>query len=84
VLRYQGKVSTDHAVQIDPNKNVFLGHQAALATGATNGFVSIPGCAGTPTGAPTLKTGLVPLVVDTTDVKLYAYIGGAWKGVALS
>lgn len=52
---------------------------AALATNATTGFPQIPGCAGTPTGVPAnITTGLVPLVVDTTNNKLYAYYGAAW------
>jgi len=51
---------------------------AAVATTATDGFLYIPGCAGTPTGTPTAKTGRVPLVVDTTNNKLYFYSGGAW------
>jgi len=32
--------------------------------------------AGTPTGVPTTKTGLVPLVYDTTNKKLNVYNGG--------
>jgi hypothetical protein len=56
-----------------------LGQQAALATNATKGFAYIRGCAGTPTGAPTAYTGMVPLCVDTTNHKLYFYSGGAWR-----
>jgi hypothetical protein len=51
---------------------------AAVATTATDGFLYIPGCAGTPTGTPTSQTGRVPLVVDTTNNKLYFYSGGSW------
>ena len=51
---------------------------AAVATTATDGFLYIPGCAGTPTGTPTAQTGRVPLVVDTTNNKLYFYSGGSW------
>lgn len=59
--------------------NVELGLSgAALATNATHGFASIPSCAGTPTGAPTSTTGAVPLVVDSTNNKLYGYYGAAW------
>jgi hypothetical protein len=68
---------------IDPNGNHFMG-TAAIATNATDGFTSIASCAGAPTGVPTLKTGLVPLVIDSTNSKLYAYIGGAWKAVTLA
>lgn len=57
---------------------------AAIATNATNGFLYIPSCAGTPTGAPTSYTGRVPLVMDTTNSKLYSYISGSWKSVTLA
>lgn len=63
---------------IDANGNWFMG-RAALATTATNGFLNIPTCAGTPTGTPTLKTGLVPMVYDTTNNIMYIYNGGGWK-----
>jgi hypothetical protein len=51
----------------------------ALATNATNGFLYVPACAGTPTGTPTSNTGTAPIVVDTTNNKLYFYSGGAWR-----
>lgn len=51
---------------------------AALATNATDGFLYVPSCAGTPTGVPTTQTGTVPLVYDTTNEILYAYVNGAW------
>jgi hypothetical protein len=50
-----------------------------LATNATNGFLYVPTCAGTPTGTPTAITGLVPIVVDTTNNRWYFYSGGAWR-----
>lgn len=52
---------------------------AALATDATDGFLYIPTCAGTPTGTPTTKTGTAPIVWDSTNNKLYVYDGG-WIG----
>jgi hypothetical protein len=52
---------------------------AALATNATNGFLYVPTCAGTPTGTPTTQTGTAPIVVDTTNNKLYFYSGGQWR-----
>jgi len=52
---------------------------AAIATTATGGFVYIPSCAGTPTGVPTGFSGRIPLVVDSTNNKLYFYSGGAWR-----
>lgn len=50
----------------------------ALATTATDGFVYIPTCAGTPTGVPTASTGTVAVVYDTTNNIIYVY-NGAWK-----
>jgi hypothetical protein len=52
---------------------------AALATTATDGFLYVPTCAGTPTGTPTTQTGTAPIVINTTNNKLYFYSGGAWR-----
>jgi hypothetical protein len=52
---------------------------AAIATNASNGFIYVPTCAGTPTGTPTTHTGTAPIVVDTTNHKLYFYSGGSWR-----
>lgn len=58
-------------------------NDAALATNATVGFVMIPSCAGTPSGTPAdIPTGQIPMVWDSTNLKLYAYTGGAWKASA--
>jgi len=65
-------------IRKDANHNQILGVEAALVTTATNGFTYIPTCAGTPTGTPTAITGKVPIVADTTNNKLYVYLGGAW------
>lgn len=67
-------------MRIDSNGNVSIG-TAAISTSATDGFLYIPTCAGTPTGTPTTKTGLAPMVVDSTNNKLYVYIGGAWRAM---
>lgn len=52
--------------------------KAALATNATDGFLYIPTCAGTPTGTPTTQTGTVPMIFDTTNDILYIY-RATWK-----
>lgn len=57
---------------------------AALATTATQGFLRIPHCAGTPTGTPAIADNYTAIVFDTTDSKLYAYVGGAWKAATFS
>lgn len=65
-------------LRLDQAGNVVCGN-AALATNATNGFFYVAACAGTPTGAPTAVTGRVPIVVDSTNNKLYFYTNGAWR-----
>lgn len=71
------------AMRCDGKGNVSIG-TAALSTSATDGYLYIPTCAGTPSGTPTAKTGLAPLVYDSTNNKLYAHNGGAWKSVTLT
>jgi len=63
---------------IDALGSFVLG-SAAVATNATDGFLYVAACAGTPTGAPTAKTGRIPIVVDSTNHKLYFYSGGSWR-----
>ena len=57
----------------------FIVGNQALATNATDNFLYVPTCAGTPTGTPTAQTGTAPIVVDTTNNKLYFYSGAAWR-----
>lgn len=71
-----------NALNIDVDSNVAVG-EAALATTATDGFLYIPTCAGAPTGTPTAKTGLVPIIFDTTNDTLNVYDGG-WVSVSLT
>ena len=59
--------------------SVVAGGSVALTTTATDGFLYVPTCAGTPTGTPTAITGMAPIVVDTTNNKLYFYSGGQWR-----
>jgi hypothetical protein len=65
--------------RFDNAGNIVAGASVALATNATNGFLYVPTCAGTPTGTPTAITGMAPIVVNTTNNKLYFYSGGAWR-----
>lgn len=73
-----GNLSIGGSIVITPQGNVRVG-TASLATNATNGFIYIPTCAGTPTGTPSAQTGFAPMVVDSTNNKLYVYVGGAWQ-----
>lgn len=68
---------------VDSGQNVVC-NNAAIATSATDGFLYIPTCAGPPTGAPTAYTGRAPMVLDSTNSKLYVRVGGAWKGVTVA
>lgn len=54
----------------------------ALATTATDGFVYFPSMAGVPSGVPTGYTGTIPLVVDSTNSRLYGRIGGSWVNLS--
>jgi hypothetical protein len=78
-LEFRAGASPAVAMTIDSNRNIVAGASAALATTATNGFLYVPTCAGTPTGTPTAITGMAPIVVNTTNNKLYFYSGGAWR-----
>lgn len=64
--------------QFDVNGNFVVG-TAALALNAANGFLYVPTCPGTPTGTPTSYPGRSPLVVDSTNNKLYFYSNGVWR-----
>ena len=72
-------VTPTERARIDSNGNIVAGGSVALATTATNGFLYVPTCAGTPTGTPTAITGMSPIIVDSTNNKLYFYSGGAWR-----
>lgn len=80
-------------VVVDANGNVTIGGGTAgvgtkqMATTGTQGFPAIPRCAGAPTGVPAIVdtySGVVPLVVDSTNTRLYAYVGGAWRYATLT
>jgi len=70
--------ATTDPVRMSSGGDVVVG-SAALAATATSGFLYVPTCAGTPTGTPSGQTGMAPIVVDSTNNKLYFYSGGAWR-----
>jgi hypothetical protein len=75
-----GASSPSTRLTINSAGSIIVGNSSsALGTTATGGFLYVPSCAGLPTGVPTAITGVVPIVVDTTNSKLYFYSGGAWK-----
>jgi hypothetical protein len=67
----------------DSKGNIVVG-TAAIGTTATDGFLYIPTCAGTPSGTPTAYSGRSPIVHDTTGNKLFVYSGSAWRAVTLA
>lgn len=79
ILTQAAGAAMSQKMRISNLGNIVLGAEAALATGATDGHMYIPTCAGTPTGAPTAYTGKVAMIFDTTNNKLYIYDGG-WLG----
>ena len=65
-------------IAIQDDDSITLG-VSSLATTATAGFVYVPSCAGTPTGAPTSYGSRVPIVVDRSNNRLYFYSNAAWR-----
>lgn len=70
--------------RISAKGNIVLGNEAALSTSATDGYVYFPTCAGVESGTPSSYTGKAACVIDTTNSKIGAYIGGAWKWATLT
>lgn len=62
----------------DTNRNVAIGG-GALAPASVQGHMYVPTVSGTPVGVPSGKAGFAPIVVDSTNNKLYFYSGGAWR-----
>lgn len=70
-------VSALRAVTLSVSGTAAFG--GTLTTTATTGFVYVPSCPGVPTGVPVSVTGACPVVVDSTDNRLYFYSTGAWR-----
>jgi hypothetical protein len=66
--------------QLFTGRNIVMGADGALATNAAAGHLTIPSCAGTPTGTVVLQSGKVALIYDSTNFKLAVSAGGGtWK-----
>jgi hypothetical protein len=84
-VQITGAASGANASITVSGENLLFGSGSAIATTATAGYVMFPSCAGTPTGVPTAQgAGKIPMIFDTTGVKLWFYTGGAWKGVVVA
>lgn len=86
---YSDNISIGFTATTPPTNGALIKGDTAIgnganATNATSPFLYITSSAGTPTGVPSGYTGLIPIHVDSTNSKFYAYIGGAWKGVTLT
>lgn len=53
--------------------------RSTTSTTRQGDFLYVPTCTGTPTGTPATISGHSPIVVDTTNNKLYFYSGGVWR-----
>ena len=73
------KKITDAAIEtiVDATSDVIVGDLSA--TTDAGGFLFIPSVAGAPTGTPTTRTGYTAICFDSSNGRLYAYYGGAWK-----
>lgn len=59
--------------------DAFLGRNGLMPTTSTTGFAYIPRCEGIPTGVPhNLSRNYLPLVIDSTNSKMYFYNGSTW------
>lgn len=66
---------------------VINGSGSALATTTTSGFLCITSCAGAPTGVPAsgaIPTAMVPMIVDSTNNRLYLRIDSTWRYATLT
>jgi len=62
---------------VNPTENSLEFTQGVIKTTATDGFIALPTCSGTPTGVP--KVGRGASVYDTSADKLWIYNGTTWK-----
>lgn len=67
--------------QLTTRLNAAVGNLAFgdVATNASAGFLYVPTCAGPPTGTPVAQSGRAPIVIDSTNHKLYFYSDGSWR-----
>lgn len=70
------------ALKLQLGANAFF-QSAALATTATDGFVSLPTMTGPPTGTPTTLSGQAPSCIENNGAtrRLWSWIAGAWRSI---
>lgn len=80
--RIQSKTGITTNISLQPNGGgVVVGiASTSLGTTATTGFIYLPTCNGAPTGvAQTVGAGVVPMVVDIANNRLYIRVGSTWR-----
>jgi len=76
-----GNTSSNRKLQITGNGSVVQGGPTQLPLSSTDGFMYIASTAGAPIGTPTSQSFSLPVVIDSTNSKLYFYSGGKWNNV---
>lgn len=71
-------------MHIDNAGDIFAGAPAAMALGATTGFLRVRSMAGSPSGAPTISDAECPVVIDSSNLRIYVRVGGNWRYAALT
>lgn len=74
-----------NSLQIKPNTAGFVDFgfcAGAYATNATDGFPTMPTCAGAATGAASVAAGQAAFIYDSTNNKIYVRSGGTWRSTA--
>ena len=64
------------SIIVAPSEKLLEFSSGVLPLTATDGFLALPTCAGTPTGTPAVGAGAT--ILDTTAGKIWCYYGGAW------
>ena len=88
IVKVNDPVRADAYAALGVGQDIVVGN-AAIDTTGTAGFLYIPGAAGAPTGTPASEqttTGRSAIIMDTTNMALYAYDndGTAWVSVSLT
>ncbi len=80
---FLGEVQLSNRLKMVGADSIVL-QSATLTTAATVGYVYMPTVPGTSSATPHAETGTVPFYVDTTNSRLFVFIGGTWKSVAVA
>ena len=67
-----------------PKEGGMITQSATLVTAATRGYLYVPTMPTTGSATPVTETGCAPIAICTTNNTLQVFVGGAWKGVALT